>query len=108
MPSDKSLFGKNNERGLPIGNLTSQFWGNVYLNELDHFIKRELKCRHYLRYVDDVVLLAENGGYFVALVRGDSRVPARTVKTLSPAGNDPSIRPYGPTQGERNCFRFPE
>ncbi|MGH8473402.1 MAG: hypothetical protein ACREVJ_13310, partial [Gammaproteobacteria bacterium] len=35
VPPAKSLFGKHNERGLPIGNLTSQFWGNVYLNELD-------------------------------------------------------------------------
>lgn len=58
VPPCKSLFGKHNERGLPIGNLTSQFWGNVYLNELDQFVKRSLKCRHYLRYVDDMVLLA--------------------------------------------------
>lgn len=58
VPPHKSLFGKHNERGLPIGNLTSQFWGNVYLHPLDHFIKRTLKCRSYLRYVDDMVLLA--------------------------------------------------
>jgi RNA-directed DNA polymerase len=58
VPPHKSLFGKHNERGLPIGNLTSQFWGNVYLNPLDHLVKRTLKCRHYLRYVDDMVLLA--------------------------------------------------
>lgn len=43
--------------GLPIGNLTSQFFGNVYLNALDQFVKRTLGVRHYLRYVDDVVLL---------------------------------------------------
>ena len=61
IPPHKSLFGKNNERGLPIGNLTSQFWGNVYLNELDQFIKRNLKCCYYLRYVDDMVLLAKDG-----------------------------------------------
>lgn len=42
--------------GLPIGNLTSQFWANVYLNPLDHFIKRELKCKGYVRYVDDMLL----------------------------------------------------
>ncbi len=54
----KSLFGRSNETGLPIGNLTSQFWANVYLNELDHFVKRRLGCRHYVRYVDDLVLLA--------------------------------------------------
>jgi hypothetical protein len=58
VPPPKSLFGKHNERGLPIGNLTSQFWGNVYFNPLDHFVKRTLQCRYYLRYVDDMVLLA--------------------------------------------------
>ncbi|MGH7909313.1 MAG: reverse transcriptase domain-containing protein, partial [Thermodesulfobacteriota bacterium] len=60
VPPHKSLFGKQNQWGLPIGNLTSQFWGNVYLNELDHFIKRTLKCRYYLCYVDDMVLLAQD------------------------------------------------
>jgi hypothetical protein len=59
IPARKSLFGKDNERGLPIGNLTSQFWANVYLNELDQFVKRTLQCRYYLRYVDDLVLLSE-------------------------------------------------
>ncbi len=47
-------------RGLPIGNLTSQFWSNCYLNPLDHFIKRELKCPAYLRYVDDFLLFAND------------------------------------------------
>lgn len=47
-------------RGLPIGNLTSQFWANVYLNPFDHFVKRELRCPAYLRYVDDFVLFAED------------------------------------------------
>ena len=45
--------------GLPIGNLTSQFWANVYLNPLDQFIKRELKCKGYLRYVDDTLLFSD-------------------------------------------------
>ena len=57
VPEQKSLFGKDNERGLPIGNLTSQFWANVYLDELDQFVKRTLKCRCYVRYVDDLILL---------------------------------------------------
>ena len=52
-PGD-DLFAVVRPRGLPIGNLTSQFWANVYLNPLDHFIKRELKCPAYVRYVDDV------------------------------------------------------
>jgi retron-type reverse transcriptase len=47
-------------RGLPIGNQTSQFWANVYLNPLDHFIKRELKCAAYCRYVDDFLLFDDD------------------------------------------------
>lgn len=53
------LFAAARPRGLPIGNLTSQFWANVYLNPIDHFIKRELGCSAYLRYVDDFVLFAD-------------------------------------------------
>ena len=45
-------------RGLPIGNLTSQFWANVYLNPFDLFVMRELGCRAYVRYVDDFILFA--------------------------------------------------
>jgi RNA-directed DNA polymerase len=51
-------------RGLPIGNLTSQFWANCLLNPFDHFVKRELRCCKqrggYLRYVDDFVLFADD------------------------------------------------
>lgn len=47
-------------RGLPIGNLTSQFWANVYLNGLDQFVKRRLKCRAYVRYVDDFLLFSHD------------------------------------------------
>lgn len=47
-------------RGLPIGNLTSQFWSNCYLNPLDHFVKRELRCPAYLRYVDDMALFSHS------------------------------------------------
>lgn len=60
VPEHKSLFGRNNVRGLAIGNLTSQFWANVYLNEVDQFVKHELRCRYYARYVDDMVLLADS------------------------------------------------
>ena len=44
-------------KGMPIGNLTSQFFANVYLNELDYFVKHVLKAKYYLRYVDDFVIL---------------------------------------------------
>lgn len=54
------LFAINRPRGLPIGNLTSQFWANVYLNELDQFVLRVLHCSGYLRYVDDFLLFAES------------------------------------------------
>jgi len=47
-------------RGLPIGNLTSQFWANVFLNSLDHLIQRELHCPAYLRFVDDFLLFADD------------------------------------------------
>jgi len=47
-------------RGLPIGNLTSQFWANVYLNRFDHFVKRDLKCPGYIRYVDDFLLFGDD------------------------------------------------
>ena len=58
-PGD-DLFAANRPRGLPIGNLTSQFWANCYLNELDQFIKRELKCRAFVRYVDDLLLFSHS------------------------------------------------
>ncbi len=53
------LFAINRPRGLPIGNLTSQFWANCYLNPLDHLIKRDLKCPGYVRYVDDLLLFGD-------------------------------------------------
>jgi len=59
VPKYKSLFHIPPGRGLPIGSLTSQFFANLYLNELDQFIKHRLKVKYYLRYVDDLVLLAE-------------------------------------------------
>lgn len=57
---DDDLFAFLRPRGLPIGNLTSQFWANVYLDALDQFVKRELKCKAYLRYVDDFLLFSNH------------------------------------------------
>ncbi len=42
--------------GMPLGNLTSQFFANVYLNELDYFVKHKLKAKYYIRYVDDFII----------------------------------------------------
>lgn len=60
IPDHKSLFKVAEDQGLPIGNLTSQFFANVYLNGLDQFVKHTLKARYYLRYVDDLVMLSED------------------------------------------------
>lgn len=60
IPPHKSLFKVAKNKGLPIGNLNSQFFANVYLNLLDQFVKHQLKCRYYLRYCDDYVLLSRN------------------------------------------------
>ncbi|MBI5001860.1 hypothetical protein HZC31_00580 [Candidatus Woesearchaeota archaeon] len=46
-------------KGMPLGNLTSQFFANIYLNELDQFVKHDLKAKWYIRYVDDFVILDE-------------------------------------------------
>jgi RNA-directed DNA polymerase len=59
LPAHKTLFKSPKGKGLPIGNLTSQFFANVYLNKLDQFVKRELKVKYYLRYVDDMVLFSK-------------------------------------------------
>ncbi|MFH0771204.1 MAG: reverse transcriptase/maturase family protein [Candidatus Omnitrophota bacterium] len=67
---EKSLFGKENKRGVPIGNLTSQFFANVYLNELDQFVKHRLRCRHYIRYADDFVLLSNSREKLVDWMEG--------------------------------------
>ena len=54
---DDLLTPLNRRRGIPIGNLTSQFFANIYLNGFDHFVKENLRCRYYIRYMDDFVVL---------------------------------------------------
>ena len=60
VPTHKTLLTAPQNKGLPIGNLNSQFFANVYLNALDQFVKHSLKCKYYLRYCDDFVLLTDN------------------------------------------------
>ena len=60
VPPHKRLKNAPPGVGLPIGNLSSQFFANVYLNELDQFVKHEIKCAHDVRDVDNFVLLHEN------------------------------------------------
>ena len=56
LPTHKTLFKIPENKGLPIGNQTSQFFANVYMNDFDNYVKRVLKVKHYIRYVDDFVL----------------------------------------------------
>lgn len=58
--AEDDLFAVTRPRGLPIGNLTSQFWANCFMNPFDHFVKRELKCKGYVRYVDDMLLFGDD------------------------------------------------
>ena len=51
------IGGGRSQKGMPLGNLTSQFFANIYLNELDYFVKHGLKAKYYIRYVDDFVIL---------------------------------------------------
>ena len=61
-----SQFGQG--KGIPLGNLTSQIFANIYMNELDQFIKHKLNIKYYLRYVDDFVILSENKNYLEDLI----------------------------------------
>lgn len=67
-PGDDLFTPLERWRGLPIGNLTSQFFANVYLDAFDHFVKETLRCRFYLRYVDDAALLDDSPQRLAALV----------------------------------------
>lgn len=60
VPHHKRLTSHPAHLGLPIGNLSSQFFANIYLNELDQFVKHKLRAKHYARYVDDFILLHES------------------------------------------------
>ena len=68
LPHSKSLFHSPEGCGLPIGNLTSQLFSNVYLNEFDQFMKRELRCKHYGRYVDDFYVVSCDKPWLESLV----------------------------------------
>lgn len=64
----KSMLHLEDGLGLPIGNLTSQLFSNVYLNRFDQFMKRELKCRYYGRYVDDAAVVSCDREWLLSLV----------------------------------------
>lgn len=61
VPPHKSLLNSSKGKGLPIGNLSSQFFANIYLNELDQYAKHVVKTKYYARYVDDLVVIGKSG-----------------------------------------------
>lgn len=67
VPKEKSLFYAPKNKGIPIGNLTSQFFANVYLNELDQYVKHVLKVKYYIRYVDDFIIIDRDKNKLIAL-----------------------------------------
>ena len=68
LPLSKSLFYSKPNCGLPIGNLTSQLFSNIYMNEFDHWVKQSLGIKYYGRYVDDFVLIHQNKEYLKSLI----------------------------------------
>ena len=53
-------YRRSHERSVPLGYFTSQWFGNFYLKALDHYIKEELHAEHYMRYMDDMVILGKS------------------------------------------------
>lgn len=68
IPKDKSLFTTPKGCGLPIGNLTSQVFANLYMNPFDHFVKKELGIKYYGRYVDDFFLIHKDCEFLKSLI----------------------------------------
>ncbi len=68
LPAEKSLFCSPDGCGLPIGNLSSQLFSNIYLNEFDQFMKRNQCCEHYGRYVDDAYVVDSDAEHLKAML----------------------------------------
>jgi RNA-directed DNA polymerase len=86
VPAHKRLTNQPPHLGLPIGNLSSQFFANVYLDVLDQHVKHGLRARHYIRYVDDFILLHESPQWLnAALADIEAFLPARLHVRLNPS-----------------------
>jgi RNA-directed DNA polymerase len=85
VPEHKKLTRQAQNLGLPIGNLSSQFFANIYLNALDQFVKHQISARYYIRYVDDFVLLHESAQWLNdALARLNIFLPEKLHAQLNP------------------------
>jgi len=86
VPPHKSLFNAPDDHGLPIGNLSSQFFANVLLDVLDKRVKHTLKAPHYVRYVDDFVLVHESSQWLNHVLRDVTDfLPERLSLGLNPS-----------------------
>lgn len=108
VPQHKRLENAATDCGIPIGNLTSQFFANLYLNELDQFVKHTLKCRHYVRYVDDFILLGADRGQLVqwqgaitCFLKQRLRLQVKEGVVLAPLGNGADFLGYVVRPGYR-------
>ena len=68
LPTSKSLFEMEENFGLPIGNLTSQLFSNIFMNKLDQYVKRVLHCKHYGRYVDDFYIVSKDKAFLHKII----------------------------------------
>lgn len=84
---------KCSKKGVPIGNLTSQLFANVYMNELDQFVKHTLRVKYYARYTDDFVILSDDRTYLETLVPRIENF-LQTCLSLSLHPDKVSIRKY--------------
>ncbi len=90
--------------GLPIGNLTSQLFANVYMNEFDQFVKHEMKVKHYARYTDDFVVVSTDIKYLEGLIEPFQNFIGDKLKlTLHP--KKISIRDVGQGSPVSSSFR---
>ena len=80
LPPHKTLFKIPKNKGLPIGNLTSQFFANVYMNTFDNYIKRVLKVKYYIRYVDDFVIFHKSKEKLIYLLQEISKYLKENLK----------------------------
>ncbi|MCX6719495.1 MAG: RNA-directed DNA polymerase, partial [Candidatus Staskawiczbacteria bacterium] len=90
--SAKQIPGSN-QQGMPIGNLTSQLFANIYLDELDKFVKQDLKIKYYIRYCDDFIILDANEANLKSLIcKIDNFLQDKLKLSLHP--NKVEIRKY--------------
>jgi retron-type reverse transcriptase len=117
-PGDDLFSSLARRKGLPIGNLTSQFFGNVYLDGLDHYVREVLRPRGYLRFVDDFALFCDDSSELaefrerISLYLGRRRLALHPRKTYLQACREPAeflgfvLHPSGRRLPEQNVRRF--